>query len=47
VAGVTVNNLKVRDARTIENYGSATKAGVVLGGGLAFKSQTASDFSSC
>jgi hypothetical protein len=40
VAGVTVNNLKVRDARTIENYGSATKAGVVLGGGLAFKSQT-------
>ncbi len=36
--GASVNNLKVEDPRTIENYGSATKFGVVLGGGVAFKS---------
>lgn len=37
--GMSVNNLKVQDPRTIENYGSATKMGLVFGGGLAFKSE--------
>ena len=37
--GVSVNNLKVQDPRTIESYGSATKMGLVFGGGVAFKSE--------
>jgi hypothetical protein len=41
LAGVTVNNLKIENARTIENYGSATKAGLTFGGGVAFKSEHA------
>lgn len=41
LAGAAINNLKVKDARTIENYGSATKAGIVLGGGIAFKGEKA------
>ncbi len=39
LAGVTVNHLSVDNPRTIENYGSATKGGIVLGGGIAFKSE--------
>ena len=37
LAGVAINGLSVQDPRTIENYGSATKGGIVLGGGIAFK----------
>lgn len=39
LGGVTINHLSVSDPRTIENYGSATKVGVVVGAGVAFKSQ--------
>lgn len=41
IAGVSVNNIKVEDPRTIENYGSATKMGLTFGGGIAFKSEKA------
>lgn len=41
LVGVTVNNLKIDDARTIENYGSSTKAGLTFGGGVAFKGDNA------
>jgi hypothetical protein len=36
---VSINNLSAADPRTIENYGSSTNFGIVLGAGLAFKSQ--------
>lgn len=39
LAGVSINNLSVSDPRTIENFGSSTNLGIVLGGGIAFKSQ--------
>ena len=41
LAGASINGLSISDPRTIENYGSATKAGIVLGGGVAFKSEKA------
>lgn len=41
LAGVSLNNLKVEDPRTIVNYGSSTKGGIVFGGGIAFKSDKA------
>jgi hypothetical protein len=37
LAGVAINGLSVQDPRTIDNFGSATKGGIVLGGGVAFK----------
>ena len=39
LAGVAINRLSVDDPRTIENYGSSTNFGIVLGGGIAFKSE--------
>ena len=39
LGGLSINNLSVSDPRTIENFGSSTNLGIVLGGGIAFKSQ--------
>lgn len=39
IGGMSVNRLSVRDPRTIENFGSSTDLGFILGGGLAFKSE--------
>ncbi len=36
--GGAINRLSVQDPRTIDNYGSQTAFGIVLGGGIAFKS---------
>jgi hypothetical protein len=41
LAGATINSLKVDQPRTIENYGSSTNFGIILGGGVAFKSEKA------
>ena len=39
LAGASVNRLSVKDPRTITNYGTSTNFGIVLGGGVAFKSE--------
>lgn len=39
IGGASVNRLSVKDPRTIDNYGSSTNMGLILGGGLAFKSE--------
>ena len=39
LAGMAINRLSVADPRTIENFGSSTNFGIVLGGGIAFKSE--------
>jgi hypothetical protein len=38
LAGMAVNRLSVSNPRTIDNYGTNTAFGIVLGGGVAFKS---------
>jgi hypothetical protein len=38
LAGASINRLGVENPRTITNYGSSTNFGIVLGGGVAFKS---------
>ncbi len=37
LAGMAVNRLSVSNPRTIDNYGTNTAFGLVLGGGVAFK----------
>ena len=41
LGGASINAMKVIEPRTTPNYGSNTNLGLYIGGGLAFKSQTA------